>query len=84
MADYSDGYLNSGTRKGEVERFLRPYIGSWMSAKAVITDFVPAGDRAYFTGFVVSNFGTFQAVETSIIKENGEWKFYGNQRDFAP
>jgi hypothetical protein len=84
MADYSDGYLNSGMRKGEMERFLRPYIGSWMSAKAVITDFVPAGDRAFYAGFVVSNFGTFQAVETSIIKENGEWKLYGNQRDFAP
>ncbi len=84
MADYSDRYLNSGMKKGEMGRFLQPYIGSLTSERAVITDFVPAGDRAYYTGFVVSNLGTFQAGETSIIKENGEWKLYGNQRDPAP
>jgi hypothetical protein len=84
MADYSDRYLNSGMRKGEMERFLRPFIASWLSSKAVVTDFVLAGDRAYYTGFVVSNFGTFPIIETSIIKENGEWKLYGNQRDSAP
>ncbi len=84
MADYSDRYLNSGMRKGEMGRFLQPYIGSLMSERVVITDFVPGGDRAYYTGFVVSNFGTLQAGETSIVKENGEWKLYGNQRDPAP
>ena len=84
MANYSDRYLNSGTRKGEMERWLRPVIDSWMSAKAVWTDFVPAGDKAYVAGFVVSNFGTFQVIETCIIKENGEWKLYGNQREVVP
>jgi hypothetical protein len=84
MADYSDRYLNSGVKKGEMERFHRDTIDRVTSCKITVTDFVPAGDRAYYTGFVVCNFGTFQAVETSIIKENGEWKWYGNQRDFAP
>jgi hypothetical protein len=84
MANYSDRYLNSGTRKGEMERWLRPVIDSWMSAKAVWTDFVPAGDKAYVAGFVVSSFGTFQVIETCIIKENGEWKLYGNQREVVP
>ena len=81
MANYSDRYLNSGTRKGEMERFWRQTIGFWISLKETITDFVPAGDRAYLTGFVITNFGTSQFTETSIIKENGEWKWYGNQRD---
>jgi hypothetical protein len=81
MSHYSDRYLNSGTRKGEMERFFRQMIGSWMSHKMTITDFVPAGDRAYFAGFVIGNFGTFPMIGTSIIKESGEWKWYGNQRD---
>jgi hypothetical protein len=85
MANYSDRYLNSGVRKGEVERIWRQFIGSWMSEKWTITDFVPAGDRAYLTGFVIlNNLFTLPVTETSIIKEHGEWKWYGNQRDPAP
>jgi hypothetical protein len=85
MANYSDKYLNSGQRKGEVERDWRQSIGSIMSTKGAITDFVPAGNRAYFTGLVIIN-NLFKAsnTHTSIIKENGEWKFYGNQRDVVP
>jgi hypothetical protein len=82
MTHYSDKYLNSGVRKGEIERIWRQFIGSWMSAKATITDFVPVGNRAYLTGFLNTNFGPFPIVDT-IIKENGEWKWYGNQRDVA-
>ena len=84
MSNYSDRFLNSGMKKGEVERSWRWMIGSWMSGNGTITDFVPAGDRAYLAGFVKTNLGTFQISETSIIKENGEWKWYGNQRDVAP
>jgi hypothetical protein len=92
MTHYSDRYLNSGTRKGEMERFWRQMIGHWISAKWTITDFVPAGDRAYLTGFVIAKFAktwvtetaTNPITDTSIIKENGEWKWYGNQRDVSP
>jgi hypothetical protein len=92
MTHYSDRYLNSGTRKGEMERFWRQMIGHWTSAKWTITDFVPAGDRAYLTGFVIAKFAktwvtetaTNPITDTSIIKENGEWKWYGNQRDVSP
>jgi hypothetical protein len=85
MANYSDKYLNSGTRKGEMERGWRQTIGLVTSIKGTITDFIPAGDRAYLTGFTISNsFGKWPITDTSIIKENGEWKWYGNQRDVAP
>jgi len=49
-----------------------------------ITDFVPAGDRAYLAGFTVTNGSKWPLYGASIIKENGEWKWYGNQRDVAP
>jgi hypothetical protein len=84
VSHYSDRFLNSGTRKAEVERGLRQGIGDITSAKAVLTDFVPAGDKAYLTGYVNFNFGRTQIYETTIIKENGEWKWYGNQREVAP
>ena len=87
MANYSDKYLNSGMRKGEVERGIIQGIGDITSFKGTITDFVLAGDRAYHTGFlrlVWRNQLFTQPFNDSIIKENGEWKFYGNQRDAAP
>jgi hypothetical protein len=90
MANYSDKYLDSGIRKGERERIIRQGItpqgiDSLMSYKMTITDFVPAGDRAYLTGFVIiNNLFTNAITDTTIIKESGEWKWYGNQRDPAP
>jgi hypothetical protein len=85
MSHYSDRFLLSGLRKGEKERLWRQLIGSWMSLKmGATTDFVLEGDRAYIAGFGMTNFGKVPLTEISIIKENGEWKFYGNQRDPSP
>ena len=85
VSRYSDKYLNSGMRKGEVERNWRQKISSITSQKGTYTEFVPAGDRAYLTGFVIfNNTATLPNTFTSIIKENDEWKWYGNQRDVSP
>jgi len=84
MAHYSEKYLNSGVRKGEAERTRRLFIDSVTSSEVVITEFLPVGDIAYLTGFSTSNLGRFPIGGTSIIKENGEWKWYGNQRDVGP
>ena len=84
MTYYSDRYLNSGTRKGEMERFQKMIIGRITSFEIVITDFIPAGDKAYLTGFTIGWWGKAPILETSIIKENGEWKWYGNERDVSP
>jgi hypothetical protein len=84
MSHFSDKYLNSGMRKGDMERELKWSIGNWTSTRGVITDFVTEGDRAYLAGYSITNFGTMQIPMTSIIKENGEWKWYGNQREVVP
>ena len=84
MTHYSDRFLNSGTRKGEVERMWKQIIGPIMSISGSVTDFVAEGDRAYLTGFAVSYWGKYEMNDISIIKENGEWKWYGNQRDVSP
>ena len=83
VANYSERYLNSGKRKGEKERLFGQLVDSWSSSRGVITDFVTEGNKAYLTGFVITNLGAIPITD-SIIKENGEWKFYGNQRDPAP
>jgi hypothetical protein len=84
MSNYSDKYLNSGLRKGEMERMWRQGISSVTSFEVGVTDFIPAGDKAYLAGFVSRTEGKFMLTGTSIIKENGEWKWYGNQRDVSP
>jgi hypothetical protein len=88
MTHYSDRFLNSGMRKGGMELFLReiamPRFNLITSYEHIITDFIPAGDRAHVAGFAVRNRIKFPFIPTSIIKENGEWKWFGNQRDVSP
>jgi hypothetical protein len=84
MTYYSDKYLESGMKKGEMERFWRQVIGPATSCEVCITDFEPAGDRAYLAGFTSAYWGRVPLREVSIIKESGEWRWYGNQRDVSP
>ena len=85
MSYWSDRYLYSGMRKGEIERYLKPGIDRITSFEMIITDFIPAGDTAYLTGYASGNLGKGGSLlNTMIIKENGQWRWYGNQRDAAP
>jgi hypothetical protein len=84
MSNYSDRFLNSGVKKQEMERYWRQVTDRFTSVRGIVTDFVAEGDRVYLTGFAITNLGTGQITETSIINENGEWKWYGNQRDPLP
>ena len=84
VSNYSDRFLNSGVKKQEMERYWRQTTDRFTSARGVVTDFVAEGDRVYLTGFAITNLGTAQITEISIVKENGQWKWCGNQRDIAP
>jgi hypothetical protein len=81
MTHYSNRFLNSGTTKKETEESTRQIIGSITSFEISITEFVPAGDKVYLAGFLTISSGKVPIREISIIKENGEWKWYGNQRE---
>jgi hypothetical protein len=83
VGHYSDRYIASGVKKGELERFFGQWIRLVTSFELRITDFVAVDGRVYLAGFLIGNLGK-TAFANSIIKENGEWKFYGNQRDPAP
>jgi hypothetical protein len=84
MTHYSDRFLNSAGKKGGAEQFFRQFIGSITSYEVGVTDFVTEGDRVYLAGFVNNNWGKWVLQLTSIIKDSGEWKWYGNQRDVSP
>jgi hypothetical protein len=85
MIHYSERFLNSGYKKRDAEQYLRTFIGRTTSQEVTITSFVAAGDKAYLAGFVIVN-GTIRSplVGTSLVKEDGEWKWYGNQREAIP
>ncbi len=84
MANYSDRYLSSGIKKGEMERFHRDTIDRVTSCKVTVTDFEAAENRAYLAGFEINHLGRVALIQGSIVKENNEWKWYGNQREVAP
>jgi hypothetical protein len=84
MTHFSDSYLNSGLRKGEVERGWRQIIGRITSFEVGITEFVTEGDKVHLTGFVPGIMSGKFPLSGTIIKENGEWKWYGNQRNASP
>jgi len=91
MTNYSDQYLLFGMKKANIEKFFRNYPGSptqrgVKSYEATVTIFEAQGDKAYVDGFFTSKTSDdAKAVEASmfngwIIKENGQWKWYGNQK----
>jgi hypothetical protein len=90
MANYSDGYLNNGTKKAAEEQWYRyspfsPLVGGVASNDITVTLFEPQGDRAYLAGFVAYTLkagppGTIPWAIQQIIKEQGQWKWFGNQK----
>jgi hypothetical protein len=84
MTHYSDKYLESAARKGGVEKSWRSRIDPITSFEVGITEFVTANDQVYLAGFQIRNSLKGMLRGSSIIKENGVWKWYGNQRNPPP
>lgn len=85
MTHFSDRYLSNGLnkqRQAEVYRqvltVIAPNITFW---KTSVTGFELQGDNAYVTGFVTDNNGKHPIGSPGVmIKEDGQWKWYGNQK----
>jgi hypothetical protein len=90
MSRYSDRYRDSGFKKRDIEEFFSQVIAGTTSQEVGVTDFVPEGNKTHLAGFTIVNktirfpLGGSSGGTAAIIKENGEWKWYGNQRDPAP
>jgi len=93
MGHYSDKYRNNGFPKAMVGMWYQGfpdspmnYKGGVTSMSATVTVFEPHGDTAYIDGFFPTKFKDDPTTVTpamgnvQIIKENGQWKWYGNQK----
>jgi ketosteroid isomerase-like protein len=84
MTYYADQYLHYGRNKQamaqtwtQVFAVLGPKI---TFCKASVAGFALDGDKAYVTGFHTDDYGKHPwASPEVLIKENGQWKWYGNQ-----
>lgn len=91
MSHVSDRYLNNGMKKAGLKQFYlyspySPLKAGIESGHTTITIFEPQGDQAYLTGFPSGKLKTgapwpeTPLGDRLIIKENGQWKWYGNQK----
>jgi hypothetical protein len=92
MANFSDRFLNQRRKKAFYEQWLRnspdsPIKRGLISSEATVTVFEAKGDKAYVDGFFASKARDHadKAQKESmnfrqIIKEQGQWKWYGDQR----
>ena len=92
MANFSDRFLNQRRKKAFYEIWFRnspdsPIQGGLISSEATVTVFEAKGDKAYVDGFFASKARDHadKALKApmgfrQIIKENGQWKWYGDQR----
>jgi len=92
MANFSDRFLNQRRKKVFYEIWFRnspdsPIQRGLISSEATVTVFEAKGDKSYVDGFFASK-ARDQADKAlkepmgfrQIIKENGQWKWYGDQR----
>ena len=91
MANYSDQFSHNGMKKAILEQWFRndrfsPIQRGVTSSEATVTFFEAQGDKAYLDGFYSSK-GRDDAKPLKlpmngqqIIKENDQWKFYGNHK----
>lgn len=93
LGHFSDKYRNKGFPKAMVGMWYQSFPDSPMNYKGGITSmsttvtvFEPQGDKAYIDGFFPTKFKDDPTLVTpamgneQIIKENGQWKWYGNQK----
>jgi hypothetical protein len=88
MANFSDQFLHRGQNKAFFEKYFRQFLTQrdTILSEATVTVFEPHGDKAYMDGFFLTKAkGDANALKgpmayQQIIKENGQWKWYGNQK----
>jgi len=76
----SDRFLYNGVTKQMALRFLSGTLPYTSEAKSIITRFEPEGDEVKIDVWVKDKY--FEApfmAGSKLIKENGHWKWYGNQ-----
>jgi hypothetical protein len=91
MSHFSDRFLHAGYGKAVMDRFFQNHPDSPAKrdvslCEPTVTLFEPRGDRAYIDGFLAEQ-GKGETTARKIpftwqqiIKEQGQWKWFGNQK----
>lgn len=81
MLHYSNQFLHNGRRKADVEAFYKSAILGITSFQINITRFESQKNNAYMAGYALVNETMRVPLPgMSLIKEDGQWKYYGNQK----
>ena len=76
----SDGFLNDGANKQMFVGFLAGTISYLSKSSIILTKFEPAGNIAEIESIMKDKYFEVRFMPGSkLIKENGQWKWYGNQ-----
>ena len=76
----SDRFLYNGVSKHMALRFVKTTSSYTSETKIIITKFEPEGDEAKIDVWLKDKY--FEApfmIDSKLIKEDGQWKWYGNQ-----
>jgi len=77
---FSDRYLHDGFTKQMVLKWLTRTLSYTSEAKIIITKFEPEGDEVKIEYLLKDKYFEAPFITGSmLIKENGQWKWYGNQ-----
>jgi pimeloyl-ACP methyl ester carboxylesterase len=81
MTYYSDKFLEDGSTKKDKRGLWKQYIKMMTSYKWKLSKCEVKGNIAHVAGVMENNFGAPPIpAGTMLIKENGQWKLYGNQK----
>jgi hypothetical protein len=92
MTNFSDQFLYQSVKKAFFEQWFRnnpasPVQRGLISSEATVTIFEAQGDKAYVDGFFASKARQHPDIAVKvpmgfrqIIKEEGQWKWYGDQK----
>ncbi len=80
MERYSETFRDNGRNKQAVRQFYESVIMTIESFDPVVTAFETRGDKVWLSGFVAVNQGRQPLGNLCMVKDNGKWKWFGNQK----
>ncbi len=80
MIHYSDQFLHNGIGKADIEAFYNMVISGIASFQPNITKFELQKNKAYLAGYTIIGGSAKFPFRGTLIRENGKWIFYGNQK----
>ena len=80
LTHFSDDFLNSGRTKSSLAGHYRMVCRAVKKYRIRVDQCRIKGDRAWLLGKAETNLGPFPLVTKALVKENGRWKWFGNQK----